>query len=613
MPLINVVYNRFIGGELSPLLSSRDDYVRWPAGCDRLENFFPLVQGPITRRPGTRFISEVKNSANRTWLIPFVFSTTTAYIIEAGDKYFRFYYYGQPLKTSGGAIYEIASPYSAADLIDDQWVCALKWVQTADVLYMVNANHVPQKLSRYGHLDWRIEPMPGWPGTKPGEVTEDDPEPDPIPLVRANPTAIALFRERLALARGQNLWISAAGAFEDFNDPGKDVQADDPISISIYSEQANQIQWLVPSGGLLVGTNGGEFIVSETTTVDPFGPANVKVTTETNYGSRPVQPVRVGPNILFVQETGLKVMDFAYNYAGDSYDATDATVAAEHITKSGLINMVYQQEPHNILWTIRADGELAACTYNKDQEMNAWHRHIIGDGKVESLAVIPEPGIGSKLYLIVKRIINGQTKRYVEVLTETFRKGDDIKEAFFLDSGVTVRRTTTPTTTITGLNHLEGETVAILADGGIVPERKVISGKIELDDPASIINVGLPYVSLMETIDLELPLPDGSARGRTKRIVNARFELYASLGGIIGTDPDSPGGADNLFSSSSLIEYRRGNDRMDEQIPPVTGKTEPISWPDGYTEVVKWFLKNEQPLPFTLSGVTMTVDLELKR
>ena len=193
----------FNGGELAPSLDGRVDLNKYASGCKILENFIPMVQGPARRRSGTRYVTEVKNSANRCWLIRFEFSETQAYIMEFGDQYIRFYtnqgqlqtgsvtawatstaykigdlrsnggvnYYCRVAHTSGtfstdlaagrwyaltGTIYEIPSPYTSADMTNSNGTLRLRMVQSADVVYITHPNYAPRKLSRFGATNWQL-------------------------------------------------------------------------------------------------------------------------------------------------------------------------------------------------------------------------------------------------------------------------------------------------------------------------------------------------------------------------------------------------------------------------------------------------------------------------
>jgi hypothetical protein len=149
MSRVSPLLSTFNGGEWSPSLYGRTDLARYGNACKRLENFIPLVQGAAVRRPGTRFITRTKNDGI-VRLIPFEFSVLQAYVIEAGDGYFRFYMNGGQIESSPGVPYEIATPYVAAQL--DQ----LKWAQSADVLYLCHPDLQPRKLTRTGHTNWTL-------------------------------------------------------------------------------------------------------------------------------------------------------------------------------------------------------------------------------------------------------------------------------------------------------------------------------------------------------------------------------------------------------------------------------------------------------------------------
>jgi hypothetical protein len=148
----------FNAGELSPLLRGRPTLDKYRNGCETLENFIPQIQGPARKRPGTRFVAEVKDSADATRLIPFEYSTTQAYVLEFGDLYIRFYLDGGVVESSPGVSYEIASPYTSAQL------AALEYAQSADVIYITHPSHPPYKLARVSALSWTMTAVTfAWP------------------------------------------------------------------------------------------------------------------------------------------------------------------------------------------------------------------------------------------------------------------------------------------------------------------------------------------------------------------------------------------------------------------------------------------------------------------
>lgn len=149
MPKATHFLATFNAGEWSPALYGRIDLDKYRNACRTIENFVLLAQGPATRRPGTEFVAATKDEGN-VRLIPFEFSTAQAYVIEAGDHYFRFYMNGARIETAPGVAYEIATPYALSD------VWRLTWAQSADILYLCHADFVPRKLARTGHAAWSL-------------------------------------------------------------------------------------------------------------------------------------------------------------------------------------------------------------------------------------------------------------------------------------------------------------------------------------------------------------------------------------------------------------------------------------------------------------------------
>jgi len=598
MPKLARHINRFNFGEVSPLIWSRTDLGQYAAACQTLENFIPLLQGPVKRRGGTRFRAASGNGANPVLLHDFAFSQTTSYVLEFGHNYLRFFHRGQPLKNQDGSLYQIATPWGQADLFYNG-LPRLKMVQSADVMWIVCASVPPQRLKRHGHLDWRVSPLPNW-------------------SPRPNPAAAALFRERLCFAALETVYISQAGAFENFKLNAAGQTADDPLEINVYGQQMNEIEWLCPAGRLLVGTRGGEFLVGEATTVEPFGPENVKVTPETAFGSSPLQALRVGAVVFFVQRAGRKLRQFVYDLNGDSYVATDLTAAAEHVTAGGLTDFVWISQPLETLWAARADGQLLGFTYSKEQEMNAWHRHILGGGgRVHSLAAVPAvQGGRDELWLAVRREVNGQVVHYIETLEPGHELGEPQEESFFVDSGLTVRGA--GLTEISGLDHLEGHEVHILADGGVQPPQVVRKGRVGLQYPADVIQVGLPYRSLLTTVNFEADLPDGTAQGRPKRTTHLQLRLLESAAGAAGAAPvsapePSMGTSSAGYGSGplALLEYWPGMRDMDKA-PGLYSGLLTVPWPGGYEADGAVTVVHDQPLPFLLGSLVQCLLIEGK-
>ncbi len=147
MPSTRTFNRSFAGGELSPEMFGRIDDVKFQTGAAKMRNFIATPQGPAENRPGTMFVREVKNSAQKTRLISFTYSTTQTMVIEIGEGYFRFHTNGGTV-LSGGVPYEVVNPYLEADLFD------IHYVQSADVLTLVHPNYPPAELRRLGATNW---------------------------------------------------------------------------------------------------------------------------------------------------------------------------------------------------------------------------------------------------------------------------------------------------------------------------------------------------------------------------------------------------------------------------------------------------------------------------
>jgi len=236
----------------------------------------------------------------------------------------------------------------------------------------------------------------------------------------------------------QTTWGSAVLEYENFELGADDSDA---LEYTIATEQAETIKWIFPSKQLILGASGGAHSLGSGDSVTPLTPSNVVVKKQTNYGVRgtegknPTSTVRaigIGSYVYYWQKYGHKLREYVYDVNTDTYGAMDATVLSEHIAKSGVIDMAYQQEPDNILWCIKEDGTMAMFTRQIEQKVSAWTSGNT-DGWFESVCCIPGEE-EDQVWFIVKRTINGVIKRYVEVL---MRRDLDVQEVlFFMDCGI---------------------------------------------------------------------------------------------------------------------------------------------------------------------------------
>jgi hypothetical protein len=241
------------------------------------------------------------------------------------------------------------------------------------------------------------------------------------------PSCVTFYEQRLVFAgteaQPQTLYFSRSGDYENmFENRGGTIADDDAIIYTIASNQVNAIRFLSATRTLIVGTVGGEFSVSGGGSDDPVTPTNILIKKQSNHGCANIDAIPVGNVTLFLQRAKRKIRELAYNFDVDGYVAPDMTILAEHISESGVNEMSYQQEPNQIIWGVREDGQLIGLTYQREQQVVAWHRHIFGGAfstgtaVCETIATIPTNDKEYQTWVIVKRTIDGVTRRYVRIL-----------------------------------------------------------------------------------------------------------------------------------------------------------------------------------------------------
>ena len=503
-------------------MEGRTDFAKYFNGATNIENFVVLPHGPVTRRPGTYFVSEIKTSSAKTRLIPFTFSTEQTYVLELGNNYIRFFKdSGQIVESnktisaitkanpavvtssshgfsngdfvnisgvvgmtevnnttfkvadkttntfelqnvdgtdinssafttysSGGVInriYQITTEYTTAQLFD------LKFAQSADVMYICHPDHEPTKLSRTGHTSWSLDEVDfgvtgpyfdanttattitpqqaaaatgktltlsattgvnndqGWLTTDVGRIVKFNGGTAKI-TARTNstvavativdaftntdatvafqlgsfsdtngfPSSVSFFEQRLVFSatndQPQTIFFSKSGDYENMSAGTND---DDAMVYTIASNQVNAIKSMKATRTLIVMTTGGEYSVSAGN-ASAITPTNISIVKQSNYGSAGVDALSIGNATIFLQRAKRKIRELAYNFDTDGYVAPDLTILANHITETGVVQMDYQQEPHSVVWAARTDGVLSGLTYNRLENVVAWHRHILG-------------------------------------------------------------------------------------------------------------------------------------------------------------------------------------------------------------------------------------------
>lgn len=422
------------------------------------------------------------------------------------------------------------------------------------------------------------------------------------------PACSTFFDDRLFLAGNatspQRLDGSKTGAYTNFSPSALDgtVAADNAVSFTLNADDVNAIKWMASSEkGLLVGTGRGEWQVKASALNESITPTNISAKPSTRYGSADVAPITAGKAVLFVQRAARKVRELAYVFEVDGFKAPDMTLLAEHIARDTITEVAYQEQPQAIMWAVRGDGALLGFTYERDQSVTAWHRHELGGQSdaaglvipvVESIAVVPAPDASrDELYLVVQRYINGGTKRYIEYMSKIWETGDVQENAFYVDCGWTTVEGTA-NDTITGLWHLEGETVGAYVDGTKHIDITITNGTATFDRVGTIKTLGYFYNSDGQTMPLEGGTPDGSAQSKIKRIAKLGFWLVDTLGLKFGMD------ASNL---TELI-VRTWGDAYGTATPLFTGVVRERFEGD-YDKLGQVYWRADGPFPATILAV----------
>lgn len=412
---------------------------------------------------------------------------------------------------------------------------------------------------------------------------------DPFDGAGDYPARLGFWEQRLWFGRTINnpnaVFASRTADFENM-DFARPQRENDSIAMSIATGESNVIEAFVPMDRLLVGTSDNVFslVGPNDDILVPSPPPGAK--RHVGRGMSGPKPIVVG-EVAFYQprvETGLRTL--GYTFEIDGYKSSDVSIFAPHLFEDyRIVRMAYQAEPASILWAVRDDGKLLAFTWEAEQQVWGWTEMEVG-ASVLDVACVPE-GQESRVYLVVEREINGETVRYIEYLDRL--KWTDYRLASFLDASK-IYSFDTPVSEVTGLQHLEGEAVKVLADGYEI-NATVTNGTVTLDDPASKIIVGLAYDAIVET----LSLPEEPRKKITGEIY---LELVESFDVKAGREEG------NLELITTREEGVIG--------PPVmyTGQPEPArpdQLVDRYASII---VKQTSPYPMTLTAIHYGVEVK---
>ena len=346
--------------------------------------------------------------------------------------------------------------------------------------------------------------------------------------------SVATFHEARLWLGGTNfrpatIWGSKVNFFFDFK-AGK-ARDDEGIDVTLDTDQVNAVTALFSNRTLQVFTSGGEFSVG----TSPITPANIAVLPQTNYGTKRVRPVTVDGLTLFIQRTGKSIRNFFFSDDSKSYDSASVSVLASHLVANPTAMAVSRgtsEVDANYVYIVNDDGTMVVYNSMISEDVQGFTRWVT-DGLQQSIAVVDD-----LLYTYTKRTINGADVYFLEC--------ED--PALTTDASATA----SSTNTLTGLAHLNGATIDVIADGAYMGEFVVSGGEVIINRQATLITGGLNFTPIIESMPLNIPLQNGPNAALPKRIVRAGIELFESNGALVNGQriADKTMGVD-VFSSPS--------------------------------------------------------------
>lgn len=646
------IQSNFTTGELDPLLKGRIDINQYYNGLEQARNVLIQPQGGAERRPGLQFITDVTSAGSTFRLIPFEFSTTQSYmLLFANNKMFVFKDKVLQTAINGGSDNFLTTTIGTANLatmdftqsadtliVVQEDMAPKKIVRGAshtawtisDLTFEYTPFHpftlgtttINQTLTPSAtdgkitltaggsvftsdHVNQYIEANDGIGRARvtrlvSGTVVEAIVE---IPFFNTSalasgssfietgyevqwsgskgyPRTCTFHEGRLyfggAKSRPNTLYASRVARFFDFN-PGEGLD-DDAIEITLSTDSTNAITGMFSGRDLQIFTKGGEFFLPQSS-LDPITPSNIVVNGATRRGSKEgIKPVGAESGTLFVQRAGKSLREFLFSDVELSYISNNISLLSSHLLKSpkdmSLRKATSTTDGDLLMLVNETDGSLATYSILRGQNVIAPSLSTT-DGTFENVGVDVD-----QIYFVVKRTVNSATKYYVEC----FNDDNTTDSATLLSGG-----SKPSSTSVTGLSHLEGKTVKVIADDGMQSDKTVSSGGITLDSvPTSYVEIGLDYTPIVKTMPTELKLASGNIVGQKKRITEATALVYLSQNLTLN-------GNDFAFTNA---EFFTGKKRRKPML--------------GYDREGQMTFSQSQPLFFTLLGIEYKVSVGQK-
>jgi len=413
---------------------------------------------------------------------------------------------------------------------------------------------------------------------------------------RGWPQTVEFHQQRLVFGGSasypQHLWFGRANPsdYENFTEGTLDTS-----SFTMALEGQNPIRWLLSQDYLFIGTMAsvGKY-GGQGEAITPTSPSYRE---QSKSGSASIRSVLAGDAILYVERGGQRVREFIYNLSMDKFISPPLTILAEDIANSGIKDIAFQTRPDSILWCVLNDGDIAALTYQREQEIFGWSLQTT-DGDFESIAKIPTESGEDEIWVEVERTIDNSSVRYIE----QFQPRDwssDINDCWFVDCALNYDGN--DANSFTGLNHLINKDVYVLGDGVIEPNEIVdANGEIVIDRAAGRITAGLPFTSKLETMPIYL---DPMDKPYSKNILQLWFDFYKT-------------GFCKYAASKNASKLTNINFENDMRTDPNATAQELYTSDNMLKEVIDQYsssqkhsiyLESDAPLPLTVRSITYNV------
>jgi len=427
------------------------------------------------------------------------------------------------------------------------------------------------------------------------------------------PAFCGIHEQRLWFAgtqsRPNTLWGSQVGDFanfapddgvDDFDDAARLVTPASGISFTLGAGQVDKFSFIAAVRQMIVGTTGAIWPIQSSSNLESISSSNINARPTAIIGASVLKPVLVSDEIVYLSASSHRLLAVGFEFERDAFVPQNLSILADHFTEKRIIQLAYAQEPHSVVWGCRDDGLLVGCTYERTQRVLGWHAHHLGgtDVKVKSVATANDDTLDyDQLWMIVERTINGQQKRYIEFSTKPFYTDSKLEDAEFLDSSP-VPYDGPPIQQVTGLDHLEGESIFALADGAWIADLEVIGGTINLPSPASKIIVGLNYNSYIKVLPVEAEgAPGGSIIDKTKRLIESWVRLHQTNYVQVGAELDE----------MVQIPIREIFDVAEDPVPLTTEDVN-ILTAHGVGVDQSFYIGSDKPVPLDVIGLTGRVE-----